>query len=53
MGSGGKTRTSDVQGWDSARGNRMDDNGPPHKREVKIQVYSGSRGVVEGVLSCG
>ena len=53
MGAGGKILTGDVQGRDGAVEDSVGDNITPSEREGGVQGHHASRGVVEGVLSCG
>ena len=53
VGAGGDTRTGYFQVQDGARGDSVGDDAHPNKREGGVQGHRDSRGVVEGVLSCG
>ena len=50
---GGETRICGVQGRDGAGGYSVGNDGPPPEREEVVQGHRYSRGVVEGVISCG
>ena len=54
MGSGGATRTSYVQLRDGSGGDSVGKNGlTPEKKGGGVKRHWYSRGVVEGMLSCG
>ena len=53
MGAGGETSIGDFQGRDGSRRDIVGNGFHPPKRERGLHVNWDSRGVVEGVLSCG
>ena len=52
VGAFGENSTSDVQLWDSDRGDTVGHDGTPPNRGGGLQEHRGSRSVVEDVLSC-
>ena len=53
MGAGGANIAGDVQRRDGSGGGRVGGDGPHTERKGGVQGHQASRGVVEGVLSCG